>query len=97
MVLERLDRALASHSWLALNPTTRVQYIRSKVSDHYPIIINPEGVATSPCKPLRFKHMWLKESGCRETVKIVWLSPLPQSNSPVMYERIKLCGERLSE
>ena len=49
MVLERLDRALASHSWLALNPTTRVQYIRSKVSDHYPIIINPEGVATSPC------------------------------------------------
>ena len=97
MVLERLDHAFASHSWLALNPATRVQCIRSKVSDHYPIIINPEGVATSPCKPFRFKHMWLKESGCGETVKTAWLSLLPQSNSPVMYERIKLCGERFSE
>ena len=97
MVLERLDRALASHSWLALNLATRVQCIRSKVSDHYPIIINLEGVATSPYKPFRFEHMWLKESGCGETVKTAWLSPLPQLNSLVMYERIKLCGERFSE
>jgi len=97
MVLERLDCALASHSWLALNQATRVQCIRSKVSNHYPIIINPKEVATSPCKPFRFEHMWLRESGCGETVKIAWLSPLPQSNSPMMYERIKLCGERLSK
>ena len=57
MVLERLDRALATHSWLAQNPATRVQCIRSNVSDHYPIIINPEGVADRPCKPFRFEHM----------------------------------------
>lgn len=76
MVLERLDCALAIHSWLALNPATRVQCIRSKVSDHYPIVINPEGVANRPCKPFRFEQMWLKESGCGETVKAAWLSPL---------------------
>lgn len=77
MVLERLDCALAIHSWLALNPATRVQCIRSKVSDHYPIVINPEGVANRPCKPFRFEQMLLKESGCGETVKAAWLSPLP--------------------
>ena len=49
MVLERLDHALATHSWLALNPATKVQCIWSNASDHYPIIINPEGVATSSC------------------------------------------------
>nr|POE81987.1 putative ribonuclease h protein [Quercus suber] len=41
--------------------------------------------------------MWLKESGCRETIKAAWLSPLPQSNSPLMHERIKLCGVKLME
>ncbi|XP_030970334.1 uncharacterized protein LOC115990663 [Quercus lobata] len=97
MVLERLDRALATHSWLALNPATRVQCIRSNASNHYPIIINPEGVADRPCKPFRFEHMWLKENGCGDTVKAVWLSPLPVSSSPLMHEKIKLCGIKLME
>ena len=97
MVLERLDRALATHSWLAQNPATRVHCFRSNVSDHYPIIINPEGVADRPCKPFRFEHMWLKESGCGDTVKEAWLSPSPVSSSPLMHEKIKLCGIKLIE
>ena len=61
MVLERLDRALATQTWLAMNPTTRVQCLRSNVSNHYPIIIKPEGILDRSCKPFRFEHMWLKE------------------------------------
>lgn len=37
MVLKRLDRALATQAWLAMNPATWVQCLRSNVSDHYPI------------------------------------------------------------
>ena len=97
MVLERLDHALATHSWLAQNPATRVHCFRSNVSDHYPIIINPEGVADRPCKPFRFERMWLKESGCGDTVKEAWLSPSPVSSSPLLHDKIKLCGIRLME
>nr|XP_023927486.1 uncharacterized protein LOC112038880 [Quercus suber] len=97
MVLERLDRALATQSWLALNPATRVLCLRYNASDHYPIIINPEGIADRPCKPFRFEHMWLKENGCGETVKTAWLAPFPLSNSPLMHEKIKFCGEKLME
>ena len=48
MVLERLDRALASHSWLALNPATKVQCIWSKVSDQMIIHINLNPATDSP-------------------------------------------------
>ena len=97
MVLERLDRALATHSWLALNPAIRVQCFWSNASDHYPIIINLERVVDRPCKPFRFEHMWLKENGCGDTVKAVCLSPFPISSSSLMHEKIKFCGVKLME
>nr|POE81702.1 hypothetical protein CFP56_28165 [Quercus suber] len=95
MVLERLDHALATHSWLALNLATRVQCLRSNASDHYLIVINLEGIAGRPCKPFRFEHMWLKENGCGETVTVAWLSPFHHSNSSLLHEKIKLCGAML--
>ena len=97
MVLERLDRALATHSWLALNPATRVQCLRSNVSDHYPIIIKPKGIVGRPCKPFRFEHMWLKEHGYGDTVRVAWLTHLPLSSSQLVLEKIKLCGDKLME
>lgn len=59
-----VTRALATHSWFALNPSTRVQCFRSNVSNHYPIVIKPEGIVGRLCKPFRFEHMakgtWLR-------------------------------------
>ena len=74
MVLERFDRALTTQAWLAMNPATWVQCLRSNVSDHYPIIIKPEGILGRPCKPFRFEHMWLKESGYNDTIREAWMT-----------------------
>ena len=60
VVLERLDRAFASDSWLLNNPATRVQHIRAHSFDHNPIIIKPEGIMARRNKPFRFEQMWLK-------------------------------------
>ena len=81
MVLERLDRALATQAWLVMNPATQVQCLRSNVSNHYPIIIKPKGILGRPCKPFRFKHMWLKENGYSDTVKEAWMTHMPHSSS----------------
>ncbi|XP_075659078.1 uncharacterized protein LOC142628942 [Castanea sativa] len=97
MVLERLDRVLATHSSFALNPATRVQCFRSNVSDYYPIVIKLEGIVGKPCKPFRFEHMWLKECGCGDTVRATWVTPLPLSTSSSVHEKIKLCGDKLME
>lgn len=92
-----VTRALATHSWFALNPSTRVQCFRSNVSDHYPIVIKPEGIVGRLCKPFRFEHMWLKERGCGDIVKAAWVTPLPLSTSLSVHEKIKLCGDKLME
>ena len=60
VVLERLDRAFASDSWLENNPATRVQHIRAHSSDHNRIFINLEGILACRNKPFRFEQMWLK-------------------------------------
>ncbi|XP_075650105.1 uncharacterized protein LOC142620655 [Castanea sativa] len=91
IVLDRLDRAFATHFWLALNSATRVQCLRANTFDHYSIVINPKGITGRPCKPFRFEHMWLKENGCGKIVRAEWLSPIQHSNSPL------LCGDKLME
>ena len=97
MVLERLDRALATQAWLAMNPATQVQCIRSNVSDHYPIIVKPEGIVGRQGKLFRFEHMWLTESGCGDTVREAWMTHMPYSSSQIVLEKIKLCEEKLME
>ena len=97
MVLERLDRALATQAWLAMNPATQVQCIRSNVSDHYPIIVKPEGIVGRQGKLFRFEHMWLIESGCGDTVREAWMTHMPYSSSQIVLEKIKLCEEKLME
>ena len=97
MVLERLDRALATQAWLVMNPATQVQCLRSNVSNHYPIIIKPKGILGRPCKPFRFKHMWLKENGCSDTVKEAWMTHMPHSSSQLVLKKVKLFGDKLME
>ena len=64
LVLERLDRAFATASWLSLNPETRVNHVKANSSDHNPIIIKPDGIPPGMNKPFRFEQMWMKEQGC---------------------------------
>ena len=97
MVLERLDRAFANTAWLELNPATRVQHVRAHSSDHNPIIIKPEGITAGRNKPFRFEQMWLREADCGETVKATWGESLVDSTMPLVSQKIRNCGLRLSE
>ena len=97
MVLERLDQSLATQAWLAMNPATRVQCLRSNVSDQYPIIVKPEGIVGRPCKFFRFEHIWLTKNGCGDTVREAWMTHMPHSSYRLVLEKIKLCEEKLVE
>ena len=97
IVLERLDRALASQTWLEMNPATRVLCLRSNVSDHYPIIFKPKGIVGRTYKLFRFEHMWLTERGCGDTIREAWQTQMPHSSYQLVVEKIKLCEEKLVE
>ena len=97
MILERLDHAFATPTWLELFPATRVQHIHSNASDHNPIVINPEGVVQCKNKPFRFESMWMKEDGCRNTIIDAWGFPSVESNMILASSKIKHCGAKLVE
>ncbi|XP_075670045.1 uncharacterized protein LOC142639793 [Castanea sativa] len=94
VVLERLDHAFASNSWLEKNPATRVQHIRAHLSDQNPIIIKPEGIIACRNKLFRFEQMWLKEDGCGDTVKAVWEDGSAVNSMQLVAQKIEKCGIR---
>ena len=76
MVLERLDRALATNSWISLNLATQVQNLRVNSLNHNPIIIKLEGIRACRNKPFQLEQIWTKDQGRAETVMAAWGSSL---------------------
>lgn len=97
LVLERLDRVLVTNSWVIENPATRVQQLHVNSSNHNPIILKPEGIEPSRNKTFCFEQMWMKERGCRDTVKEAWYIPSPGISAPIVSEKEKWFGENLTK
>ena len=97
LVLERLDRALASNSWFALNPGTKVRHLNSFSSDHKVIVIKLEGISPQPFRPFKFEQMWLKDRAYSSTISSAWGSVTGSASMPLVADKIKICGEKLAK
>ncbi|GAU19166.1 hypothetical protein TSUD_89310 [Trifolium subterraneum] len=91
VIEERLDRAMASTSWLQLFPQVRLTNLLASHSDHSPILLQ--------CKPIirtqinhsfRFENSWLKESDLEDVVVEGW----GRENLEVV-DRVTRCGNKL--
>ena len=72
-VEERLDRAMATQSWILKFPNSIVYSVEAATSDHLPIFLDyrPQQQRRLP-KRFRFENSWLHEDGCGEVVKTSW-------------------------
>lgn len=61
-IYQRIDRVIASSSWVSSFPKAAVINLPKFTSDHNPIILNSNGFK-EPFKqrPFRFMHMWLRD------------------------------------
>ena len=96
LVLERLDRATATNGWFARFPGTKVRHLNTHSSDHKAIAVKFDGITPCPNKPFKFEQMWLKDSGCSETVVSAWGSNSGAVTMPIVAGKIKKCGEKLT-
>ena len=88
-VEERLDRGLASSSWIYLFPTAKVTSVEASCSDHLPVFLEPVPMVQSPrTKKFCFENSWLREPDCFNVVKISWAST---SEVPIQ-NRLASCG-----
>ena len=71
--MSRLDRFLISPEWESQCNRVIQRRLPRPVSDHFPIMLDSEGVKTGP-SPFRFELMWLKYAGFKEILKEWWQS-----------------------
>lgn len=73
----RLDKALATTSWLNVFPDTHLWNLDRGWSDHAPIKLTRWRKTTNLAlvkKPFRFEQIWVKEEECEEVIIGAWLS-----------------------
>lgn len=59
LILERLDRCLASENWILSFPEASIHHLPRTHSDHYLMLINLSKYITIPLKPFRLELIWL--------------------------------------
>ncbi|KAK5826815.1 hypothetical protein PVK06_021747 [Gossypium arboreum] len=72
-IQERLDRGVATDSWLALFPDYQIRHLSHSFSDHCPLLINTK-CKDSRCVERRFKFeaWWVLEESFIGEVKSIW-------------------------
>ena len=76
LIRERLDRALANHTWITQFSGTQVSHLPRTYSDHCPISINLNiSISSSKNYPFRCKEAWLGHPDFKDFFVSNWLHP----------------------
>jgi hypothetical protein len=79
-IKERLDRGLASISWIHLHTEFFLKHIPATSSDHHPISLNTAVFSSFLTRPFRFEEFWTKDPSCGSVIQEAWSHPI--SGSP---------------
>ena len=92
-IKERLDRGLASPSWIHLHPEFSLIHLPAHNSDHNPISLNTNSTSCFLSRPFRFDEFWTKDSSCGQVIKAAWQKFVPFNHvffSPQKAKKTKL-------
>jgi hypothetical protein len=72
--LERIDKVFVSPDWELLFPSSSLQAVSSRCSDHSPLLLSLE-TCTRPKRRFTFQTFWPKVVSFLDTIKAVWSAP----------------------
>ena len=75
MILERLDRGVASDEWLRMFLAAREKYLTTLIFDHTPLLFYVTNQQRRLCRNNRlfkFENIWVRHEGCAEVIKEGW-------------------------
>ncbi|KAK1365329.1 hypothetical protein POM88_040890 [Heracleum sosnowskyi] len=89
----RLDRAVASSSWLNLFKDAKLVNLEVSTSDHSPILLEPVAAELmSRTCTLKFENAWLREPVCKFKVEDSW----KQNQNETLQMKLSRCLEDVS-
>jgi hypothetical protein len=92
-IKERLDRGLASPSWVLLHPNYSLIHLPAHNSDHNPISFNTNSTSYFLPRPFRFEEFWSKDPSCEQVIELAWqkyIPPYPDNCLPVKLNHTKI-------
>lgn len=90
----RLDRALASKSWIENFVDARLTNLDISTSDHCPVILEPKTEKLRVnLKRFRFENAWLREPLCKKIVEEYW----EYNQTENLHNKQSRCAKLLSE
>ncbi|KAK1382627.1 Endonuclease/exonuclease/phosphatase family protein [Heracleum sosnowskyi] len=82
----RLDRAIASRTWLEVYKDAKLVNLNVTTSDHSPILLEPVIANLAPrTRKLKFENAWLREPVCKLIVEDSW-----RKNQNEMLQQIRV-------
>ncbi|KAK9037516.1 hypothetical protein V6N11_022425 [Hibiscus sabdariffa] len=86
VILEKLDRALATVEWCALFDRAIALVEAAIASDHCPIVLCTDGLSRRSKREFKFDSKWITEEECYNVVKEGWVSNTQRSNDKLFVE-----------
>ncbi|KAK9000663.1 hypothetical protein V6N11_081152 [Hibiscus sabdariffa] len=80
VILEKLDRALATVEWSALFDRAIVLVEAAIASDHCPLVLCTDGLSRRSKREFKFESKWITEEECYNVIKEGWVSNTHRSN-----------------
>nr|CAD1829964.1 unnamed protein product [Ananas comosus var. bracteatus] len=71
-IWRRIDRALATSSWLLRYPECRVDHLPRTGSDHAPLLVSLHQHTTRHARIFRFEHFWMEYATVQEIVASIF-------------------------
>jgi hypothetical protein len=93
-IKERLDKGLASPSWVHLHPDFSLIHLSALNSNHNPISLNTNTTSCFLPRPFRFEEFWSKDPSCGQVIETAWQKFIP--NYPAVCLPIKLKNTKLA-
>jgi hypothetical protein len=76
-IKERLDKGLASPSWIHLHPEFSLIHLPAHNLDHNPISLNTNSTSCFLARPFRFEEFWTKDPSCGQVIAATWQKFVP--------------------
>jgi ribonuclease HI len=94
IIEERLDRAMATSSWLTMFPEVKLCNLIASHSDHSPILLqNSPVIRNDSHYTFRFENMWLREEDVEDVVEEGW----GKEAGVEVTSRVTRCADKLKK
>ncbi|XP_026458491.1 uncharacterized protein LOC113359006 [Papaver somniferum] len=86
---QRLDRGLATESWILLYPNSTITNMLAIGSDHHPILLNTNPHWSTGKIPFKFFGPWLDHKDCKDIIFECWQKNLSGSSAFLIARKLK--------